>query len=136
MYFSSENAARIDYFRFQIEEWKKEKLINDHEYVYLLACLMESVSDVSNTAGVYGSFLKHWDGRAKKPIIFSQIEAKGGLCPNVDYFNEKIENIIGDVECDILYLDPPYTHNHHKGRQDKDPLHQATLPYHDQQQPY
>lgn len=111
MYFSAENAGRIDYFRFQIEEWRKEELINDHEYVYLLACLLESVSDVSNTAGVYGAFLKHWDSRAKKPIVFSRIDAKDGVCPKVDYFNEKIENIIGDVECDILYLDPPYTQN-------------------------
>ena len=111
MYFSSENAGRIDYFRFQIEEWRKEELINDHEYVYLLACLLESVSNVSNTAGVYGAFLKHWDSRAKNTIVFSRIDAKDGVCLNVDYFNEKIENIIGDVECDILYLDPPYTQN-------------------------
>ena len=27
----------------------------------LLACLLESVSDVSTTVDVYGAFLKHWD---------------------------------------------------------------------------
>ncbi len=67
MYFSSENAGRIDYFRYQIEEWKNNELLTEQEYIYLMACLMESVSDVSNTAGVYGAFLKHWDSRAKKP---------------------------------------------------------------------
>lgn len=111
MYFSAQNAGRIDYFRYQIESWKVENRINDEEYTYLLACLMESVSDVSNTAGVYGAFLKHWDGRALKPIVFSRIDAADGNCPIVENHNGRIEDIAQDVDCDILYLDPPYTQN-------------------------
>lgn len=68
MYFSEENAGRIDFFRSQIEQWKENGQIGHREYVYLLGCLLESVSRVSNTAGVYGAFLKHWDKRALKPI--------------------------------------------------------------------
>ena len=111
MYFSPENAGRIDYFRQQIEKWKTQNRITEEEYIYLLACLLESVSDVSNTAGVYGAFLKHWDKRALKPIVFSKIDASEGAAGVVESYNEKIENIISDVECDILYLDPPYTQN-------------------------
>lgn len=29
----------------------------------------------------------------------------------IDVYTDKIENIIGDINCDILYLDPPYTQN-------------------------
>lgn len=111
MYFSEDNAARIDYFRMQIEDWKEHGQITEEEYVYLLACLLESVSDVSNTAGVYGAFLKHWDKRALKPIVFSKIDSNEGQCNIVESQNDKIENIISDIECDILYLDPPYTQN-------------------------
>lgn len=111
MYFTAENAGRIDYFRFQIEEWNNKNLLLKHEYIYLLACLLESVSDVSNTAGVYGAFLKHWDNRALKPIRFNRVDSKGGVCQTIDSFNDKIENIISEVDCDILYLDPPYTQN-------------------------
>lgn len=111
MYFSAENAGRIDYFRMKIEEWKEQCQISEEEYVYLLACLLESVSDVSNTAGVYGAFLKHWDKRALKSIVFSRIDSNDGICQTVESKNDKIENIISDVECDILYLDPPYTQN-------------------------
>lgn len=111
MYFSEENAGRIDYFRMQIEEWKEQGQITEEEYVYLLACLLESVSDVSNTAGVYGAFLKHWDKRALRPIVFSKIDSNNGQCDIVESHNDKIENIISDIECDILYLDPPYTQN-------------------------
>ena len=111
MYFSAENAGRIDYFRYQIEDWMNSKLLNEQEYIYLLACLMESVSGVSNTAGVYGAFLKHWDCRAIKPIEFSRINSKNGVCSKIDSYNNKIEDIISRVKCDILYLDPPYTQN-------------------------
>lgn len=111
MYFTAENAGRIDYFRFQIEEWKAEGFINEKEYIYLLACLMDSVSNVSNTAGVYGAFLKHWDKRALNAIQFSRLASDWGTVPNLVAYNDKIENIIGTIDCDILYLDPPYTQN-------------------------
>lgn len=111
MYFTPENAGRIDYFRKQIEDWKTEGKLSDDEYCYLLACLIESVSDVSNTAGVYGAFLKKWDSRALKKIRFSKVDFKNETCHSITTFNNKIESIIEDVKCDILYLDPPYTQN-------------------------
>ena len=111
MYFTEENAARIDYFRLQIENWKNQYLLTEKEYIYLLACLLESVSDISNTAGVYGAFLKHWDKRALKSIVFNRIDSREGVCENVESYNDRIEDIIADIDCDILYLDPPYTQN-------------------------
>src|SRR3989344_4038165 len=111
MYFSSENASRIDYFRDSIEKWKQGHLINEDEYSYLLASLIESISFVSNTAGVYGAFLKHWDPRSKKPIIFQRVVSKNSKYLKLKCYNDKIEKIIGEIDCDILYLDPPYTQN-------------------------
>lgn len=111
MYFSAENAERIDYFRAQIEEWKNNNLLNEDEYCYLLACLIESVSDVSNTAGVYGAFLKKWDSRALKKISFNKVDTNNVEYDKLTLCNNKLENIISDIECDILYLDPPYTQN-------------------------
>lgn len=111
MYFTAENAGKIDYFRWQIEQWNQDGLLSKNEYKYLLACLIESVSKVSNTAGVYGAFLKKWDARALKPIVFERVDAVPELCGGLTAYTEKIENIISDVDCDILYLDPPYTQN-------------------------
>lgn len=76
-----------------------------------MACLLESVSGISNTAGVYGAFLKHWDKRALKPIIFNRIDSSPGIAKNIEVLNSRIEDIISDIDCDILYLDPPYTQN-------------------------
>ena len=111
MYFSTENAMKIDYIRYSIEEWKKAQLITDREYYYLIACLLESVSKVANIAGVYGAYLKIWDPRAVKPMKFIEIDSKDDSVHLNEIYNKKLEDIISDVECDILYLDPPYPKN-------------------------
>lgn len=118
MYFSDFNASRIDYFRHTIEQWLNEKRITKEEYLYLLASLLESVSLVANVAGVYGAYLKTWDTRATKRIVFKRpcnneeiFPAFNSPCPAVEIHNCNIEDIIADIECDILYFDPPYTKN-------------------------
>jgi adenine-specific DNA-methyltransferase len=111
MYFSPENAGRIDYFRTTIEKWKQSNLITANEYAFLLASLIESVSVVSNTAGVYGAFLKHWDTRANKKIELKKVAFNPSSNNEAEFLNSKIEDVISEVNCDILYLDPPYTQN-------------------------
>lgn len=39
------------------------------------------------------------------------MDFKNEPCNSVTVFNSKIESIIENVKCDILYLDPPYTQN-------------------------
>lgn len=113
MYFNDYNAGRIDYFREKIEQWKQENLINENEYDYLLGCLLESVSKVANIAGVYGAYLKTWDPRAVKDIVFLKIETiTSENKPSIlETYNKNLNDLIQDVDCDILYLDPPYTQN-------------------------
>lgn len=112
MYFSDDNAGRIDYFRHQIENWYKERKINKIEYKYLLGCLLESVSKVANVAGVYGAYLKTWDPRALKAIKFIDIESnEKKIKDKVEVYNENIIDIIEKINCDVIYLDPPYTKN-------------------------
>ena len=115
MYFTVENAGRIDYIRSTIEDWRQHGQITETEYAYLIYCLIEGVSSISNTAGVYGAFLKHWDSRSKNRFQFAPISES--LFDNVspgfqlESYNSRIEDIISNVNCDILYLDPPYTQN-------------------------
>jgi len=44
---------KCDAIRNKIELWKKKKLINDNEYYFLLASLIEATDKVANTASVY-----------------------------------------------------------------------------------
>lgn len=112
MYFSHENGLKIDFIRNTIDKWKKQEKINDFEYYYLVASLLESVSKVANIAGVYGSYLKTWDPRAIKPMKFIKVEQRDikGLY-EAEVHNKTIEELINDISGDILYLDPPYTKN-------------------------
>lgn len=111
-YFSEENALKIDFIRTKIEEWYKAKKINKNEYYFLIACLLESIWKVSNVAGVYWSYLKHWDSRALKKMNFIEIEDfdNNNVSEN-EIYNDLIENIIHNISWDILYLDPPYSKN-------------------------
>lgn len=111
MYFSAENAGKIDYIRDEIEFWFLNNLISNDEYNYLLASLIESISKVSNTAGVYGAYLKHWDSRALKKLEYIPVDSNYADFNKLTIFNGKIEELVGNVECDVLYLDPPYTQN-------------------------
>lgn len=111
MYFTSENAGRIDFIRDTIENWHSQQYITLDEYNYLTHCLIEAISRVSNTAGVYGAFLKKWDPRALKNILLAPIEDTSSKCESLLCYNDKIENIISQVECDVIYIDPPYTQN-------------------------
>jgi len=111
MYFTPANAGRIDYIRNKIEKWKHKKKISIKEYYFLLASLIDSVSDVSNTAGVYGAFLKKWDSRALKPFIFHNVAFYKDSCNVLSRIISKAEDVVEKVQCDIIYIDPPYTQN-------------------------
>lgn len=107
MYFTFENANRIDFAREQIELWKNNKSITDEEYFYLLAGLIEGVPYVSNTTGTYGAYLKDWDKRAFKKFEFSFLNIIDNKRKN-QCFNENANELIKHIEGDILYIDPPY----------------------------
>ena len=108
-YFSDENAKFIDFIRNKIDEWFDGALINEYEKDYLLGCLIESLSKVSNVAGVYAAYLHIWDSRATKRMVFIDVESKN--VPRFDnvVFNLDVQDVIQNISGDILYLDPPYT---------------------------
>ena len=111
MYFTEKNAGRIDFFRDQIEKWREAEVIGEKEYAFLLASLIESISTVSNVAGVYGAFLKKWDARAHKPLILTPVKSNKSDVLETNVNCARIEDLISEIDCDVLYLDPPYTQN-------------------------
>lgn len=110
MYFSDDNAKRIDFIRDTIDRWYAERRISEDEKHYLIACLLESLSKVSNVAGVYSAFLRKWDPRAVKQMQFIPVEQLNDepAYDNVCHWGNA-NDYIKEVQGDILYLDPPYT---------------------------
>ena len=106
-YFSDENGKRIDTMRTVIENWKNENRISDNLYYFLLCSLLESADKVSNTASVYGAYLKRLKKSAQKKLILEAAEYE--LNDNEHkVFNKDANELIKEIEGDILYLDPPY----------------------------
>ena len=106
-YFTEENALRIDYIRLTIEEWKEKELISDDEYFYLLCALIEAVPFVSNTTGVYGAYLKHWDRRALKPLNLLHHKIVNPRTTHIAYNTDTLR-LVSDIKVDLAYYDPPY----------------------------
>ena len=109
LYFSDENAKKIDAIRLKISLWNKTGLLTEKEYCYLVASLVESADKVANTASVYEAFLKQIKPSASKPLVLEPVDIsiyEG----NHTYFstNEDGERLISHISGDILYLDPPY----------------------------
>lgn len=107
MYFTDENAQKIDAIRIKIEEWKNAKFINENEYFILLATLIEAIGFFSNILGVYGAFKKDWDKRALKPFYLKPIKI---IKSNKEHFSYNISSLelLDKYQYDIIYLDPPY----------------------------
>ena len=105
MYFQNDNALRIDVIRLQVEKWRNEGLLDDDEYYYLLAALINAVPYVANITGTFGAYLKFWDKRTYNKLKLMPYTVKASpmvRCLNGD-FTEAL-----DVETDLLYADPPY----------------------------
>jgi adenine-specific DNA-methyltransferase len=107
MYFTVENALKIDIIRLTIEKWKDNNEINDDEYFYLLASLISAVPFVANITGVYAAYLKHWDPRALKPLKLVEPEIITSNCTTSSY-NVTCNRLLETVEADVLYSDSPY----------------------------
>lgn len=106
-YFSDENAMKIDGIRERIAAWRQSGFINEAEFYFLLASLLESADSVANTACVYGAFLKCLKKSATKELVLSPAVFESGHNSH-KVFNEDSQNLITQISGDILYLDPPY----------------------------
>ena len=107
MYFTVENAKKIDYIRKQLEVWREESSVSSEEYYYLLATLLNAIPYVSNITGTYGAFLKHWDKRALNPLVLRPLTVEKNFKVNKSY-NLDSNELVKQVCADITYIDTPY----------------------------
>ncbi len=106
-YFSDENAKKIDAIRQVIEHWREAGRIDEDQYFFLLASLIESADKIANTASVYGAYLKHLKRSAEKPFVLEAADFdKSG--EDHEVYHEDANGLISRISGDILYMDPPY----------------------------
>lgn len=110
MYFTEDNAIKIDGMRLDIEEFYKEGLLSESEYSFLIASLLDSAMKVSNISGTYQAFFKFWENRALKVLEIEPIEInRKNLYGTNTIYNLNTNKLVRQISGDIAYLDPPYT---------------------------
>lgn len=107
MYFTEENAQKIDGIRQQISDWSGRNLIDLSEENLLIADLLGAANRVANTAGTYGCFLSKWQRQSRDTLAL--------VVRNIPQSSPPAKMSTGDVlsvkysAMDTVYLDPPYT---------------------------
>lgn len=105
MYFQCDNAIKIDMVRQEIERLRSQ--VSETEYYYLLSLLLNAVPYVSNITGTYGAYLKYWDKRTYNSLKLEAIEISPSEA-SCKCFNRNASDLAREIECDLVYLDPPY----------------------------
>ena len=101
LYFTEENAKKIDSIREYIEKYKNKEF-----YYFLLASLIEAADKIANVSCVYGAFLKKFKKSASKPIIIKPIHKKTVQNSKNVVLQKDIKEV--NQTFDLVYLDPPY----------------------------
>lgn len=112
LYFSKENAGRIDAIRGQIRTWRLagvSPVICD----LLLHDLILATNDVANISGTYGYFQSSLSRASLKNLQMTET----AVCPpgNHQVVHGSIFETLQSLEVDLLYLDPPYTKRQYAG---------------------
>jgi adenine-specific DNA-methyltransferase len=115
MYFTDDNARRIDGARHALHRWREAELISDDAYYLLLAAIIEAADRVANTAGIYAAYIKQWQPNALKPLRLEPARpvsrAGGSKAHRGDA--AAIARTVGPI--DLLYVDPPYNARQYSG---------------------
>jgi adenine-specific DNA-methyltransferase len=113
LYFTADNAGRIDAVRRKIRRWSKAGL-PDSARDLLLHDLILAANRVANIAGTYGYFRSTWSGSS-----LSRLELRPTPKPPRSARHRvvqgKVEELAAVIEADGCYLDPPYTKRQYGG---------------------
>ena len=112
MFFTVDNAQRIDYVRRRLEDLKSG--INEDDYKFILASILITADNVSNVPAVYGCYLKKFKAKALRDFILEPIHKYTTPCITgsrtycSDVLNTAFLSDVSMANADIVYIDPPY----------------------------
>jgi adenine-specific DNA-methyltransferase len=101
-YFTLDNAKKIGAIREKIEEISE----SDEEKSALITSLLYATDKVANTVGHYDAFRKKLDSIQPVKLLLPDIDIDNNF--NNEVFNEDANQLIRKINCDVLYIDPPY----------------------------
>ena len=114
MYFTPENAGRIDAIRNRLEQWRRDGWIGEDLFHLLLAELIEAADRVANTTGVYAAYVKSWQPNAVRPLHLREPRVREGNGCHA-FRADALEVVRNQPPFELLYLDPPYNTRQYAG---------------------
>jgi len=104
-FFHPDNGAKIEAMRERIETMDLEPELR----AIVLVSLMEAADRVDSTAGLQMAYMKAWAPRALKPLELRLPDLLPGVAAGCCRATQgDAVEIAGQVEADLVYLDPPY----------------------------
>lgn len=114
LYFSAENAARIDAIRHRIAGWAATGAVDALERSVLVQSLLLATNRVANIAGTYGYFRSVLSTEALRPLRLEALEFVDTPGRHVATRRTAAAALTG-TGFDAVYLDPPYTKRQYAG---------------------
>ncbi len=105
-FFSADNCSKIGYIREKIERGYRQRNVNFKEYALLITSLLYGMDRIANTVGHYDAYRK--GVRLDEELIIPLLLPTYELNENNQCYNKDANELIASIECDLLYLDPPY----------------------------
>jgi adenine-specific DNA-methyltransferase len=105
-FFTADVGRAIDGVRATIALWRREGSLAAREEPVLLASLLDAVDRCANISGTYGAFLKKWQANSRGPLHLRAPLVIPG--PRSESFCQDANALVGEVDAQVLYLDPPY----------------------------
>ncbi|MGQ0715534.1 MAG: DNA adenine methylase [Gemmatimonadaceae bacterium] len=115
MYFTSDNARRIDAVRGTLHRWHNAGLLSDDAFYLLLAALIEGADRVANTAGVYAAYIKSWQPNARRLLEVAPQLPWRGVPGSTAHRADATAAARSLGAIDLLYVDPPYNSRQYPG---------------------
>lgn len=106
-FFEYNDSKIIGFIRQDIEDKKKEGIINEKEYSILLTSLIYSFDRISNTVGHYEAYIKGKEIR-KGQFNFELINPLDTRNKNINIYRKDANELVKKVKTDIAFIDPPY----------------------------
>lgn len=114
LYFSAENAARIDGIRFGVRALAQEGALTELEHSVLLHHLILATNQVANISGTYGYFHRTLMRTALQPLRVEPIDFEWTPGSHLVLHGD-VESLASSFDTDAVYLDPPYTKRQYAG---------------------
>jgi adenine-specific DNA methylase len=106
IYFTKDTAKKIGYIREKIQSLFVSGYINNKEKNILLTSLIYSADKIANTVGHYDAFIQK--APKDRKFVMKMLDIQNHNNKNNQIHNKDANLLIRDMECDVLYLDPPY----------------------------